>query len=167
MRITKTHYYFWNTIYSQWYMSKNKDYLFEENGVKFITAEHYMMYHKALTFSDNEIANKILETLHPRDVKALGRLVKNYDDKLWSKVRFDIVTQGNILKFSQNQDLMDDLIKYQDLIFVEASPVDVIWGIGLHYEDDRVLDEKQWKGQNLLGKAINKVIKILIKDKGW
>lgn len=167
MRITKTHYYFWNTIYSQWYMSKNKDYLFEENGVKFITAEHYMMYNKALTFSDNEIANKILETLHPRDVKALGRLVKNYDDKLWSKVRFDIVTQGNILKFSQNQDLMDDLIKYQDLIFVEASPVDVIWGIGLHYEDDRVLDEKQWKGQNLLGKAINKVIKILIKDKGW
>lgn len=167
MRITKTHYYFWNTIYSQWYMSKNKDYLFEENGVKFITAEHYMMYHKALIFSDNEIANKILETLHPRDVKALGRLVKNYDDKLWSKVRFDIVTQGNILKFSQNQDLMDDLIKYQDLIFVEASPVDVIWGIGLHYEDDRVLDEKQWKGQNLLGKAINKVIKILIKDKGW
>lgn len=167
MRITKTHYYFWNTIYSQWYMSKNKDYLFEENGRGFITAEHYMMYHKALTFSDNEIANKILETLHPRDVKALGRLVKNYDDKLWSKVRFDIVTQGNILKFSQNQDLMDDLIKYQDLIFVEASPVDVIWGIGLHYEDDRVLDEKQWKGQNLLGKAINKVIKILIKDKGW
>ena len=167
MRITKTHYYFWNTIYSQWYMSKNKDYLFEENGVKFITAEHYMMYHKALTFSDNEIANKILETPHPRDVKALGRLVKNYDDKLWSKVRFDIVTQGNILEFSQNQDLMDDLIKYQDLIFVEASPVDVIWGIGLHYEDDRVLDEKQWKGQNLLGKAINKVIKILIKDKGW
>ena len=167
MRITKTHYYFWNTIYSQWYMSKNKDYLFEENGVKFITAEHYMMYHKALTFSDNEIANKILETLHPRDVKALGRLVKNYDDKLWSKVRFDIVSQGNILKFSQNQDLMDDLIKYQDLIFVEASPVDVIWGIGLHYEDDRVLDEKQWKGQNLLGKAVNKVIKILIKDKGW
>lgn len=62
---------------------------------------------------------------------------------------------------------MDDLIKYQDLIFVEASPVDVIWGVGLHYEDDRVLDEKQWKGQNLLGKAINKVIKILIKDKGW
>ena len=121
MRITKTHYYFWNTIYSQWYMSKNKDYLFEENGVKFITAEHYMMYHKALTFSDNEIANKILETLHPRDVKALGRLVKNYDDKSWSKVRFDIVTQGNILKFSQNQDLMDDLIKYQDLIFVEVS----------------------------------------------
>ena len=95
MRITKTHYYFWNTIYSQWYMSKNKDYLFEENGVKFITAEHYMMYHKALTFSDNEIASKILETLHPRDVKALGRLVKNYDDKLWSKVRFDIEGSPN------------------------------------------------------------------------
>lgn len=163
MRITKTHYYFWNTIYSQWYMSKHKDYLFEENGKGFITAEHYMMYHKALTFNDIEIANKILNTVHPGAVKKLGRMVKDYDDKIWSQRRFDIVVQGNLLKFSQNEDLFKDLEKHKDKIFVEASPDDKIWGIGLHYEDDRVLDENLWQGQNLLGKAINKVINILIK----
>ena len=158
MRITKTHYYFWNTIYSQWYMSKHKDYLFEENGVKFITAEHYMMYHKAMIFNDIQIANKILNTVHPGAVKKLGRMVKDYDDKIWSQRRFDIVVQGNLLKFSQNEDLLKDLVKHKNLIFVEASPQDKIWGIGLHYEDDRVLDESEWQGENLLGKAINEVI---------
>lgn len=161
MRITKTHYYFWNTIYSQWYIPKHKDYLFEENGKGFITAEHYMMYHKAFTFNDIEIANKILNTVRPGDVKRLGRMVKNYDDKIWAQRRFDIVVQGNLLKFSQNPDLFKDLEKHKDKIFVEASPDDKIWGIGLHYEDDRVLNENLWQGQNLLGKVINKVIKEL------
>ena len=164
MRITDTHYYFWNTIYSQWYMSQDKDYLFEENGVGFITAEHYMMYHKALVFGDLETADKILKTVHPRDVKRLGRLVKNYDDSVWSEKRFDVVLNGNILKFSQNPELLDDLKNHKNKIFVEASPEDTIWGIGLHYDDDRVLDESSWQGKNLLGKAINRVIDILIKD---
>lgn len=165
MRITDTHYYFWNTIYSQWYMSQDKDYLFEENGVGFITAEHYMMYHKALVFGDLETADKILKTVHPRDVKRLGRLVKNYDDLVWSEKRFDVVLNGNILKFSQNPELIDDLKKYKNKIFVEASPYDTIWGIGLHYDDDRILNESLWCGQNLLGKVINRVIDILIKGK--
>lgn len=164
MRITDTHYYFWNTIYSQWYMSQDKDYLFEENGVGFITAEHYMMYYKALIFGDLETAGKILKTVHPRDVKRLGRLVKNYDDSVWNEKRFDVVVNGNILKFSQNPELLEDSKKCKDKIFVEASPEDTIWGIGLHYDDDRVLDETFWQGQNLLGKAINRVIDILLKD---
>lgn len=164
MRVTDTHYYFWNTIYSQWYMSQDKDYLFEENGVGFITAEHYMMYYKALVFGDSETAGKILKTVHPRDVKRLGRLVKNYDDSVWNEKRFDVVVNGNILKFSQNPELLEDLKKYKNKIFVEASPEDKIWGISLHYEDDRVLDDSLWQGQNLLGNAINRVIDILLKD---
>lgn len=164
MRITDTHYYFWNTIYSQWYMSQDKDYLFEENGVGFITAEHYMMYYKALIFGDLETAGKILKTIHPRDVKRLGRQVANYDDSVWNAKRFDVVVNGNILKFSQNPELLEDLRKYKNKIFVEASPEDKIWGIGLHYEDDRVLDDSLWQGQNLLGNAINRVIDILLKD---
>lgn len=167
MRITDTHYYFWNTIYSQWYISNDKDYLFEENGIGFITAEHYMMYYKAIVFCDFETADKILKTIHPKDVKRLGRLVKNYDDSIWNEKRFDIVVSGNILKFSQNPKLLKDLKKYTDKIFVEASPDDKIWGIGLHYDDDRVLDEELWQGQNLLGKVINKVIDILLKEELW
>jgi len=39
-------------------------------------------------------------------------------------------------------------------IFVEASPYDKIWGVGLSPDDDRVLDINKWNGQNLLGKCI-------------
>ena len=80
MRITDTHYYFWNTIYSQWYKSNRKTYLFEEDGIKFYSAEHYMMYHKCLTFNDEVAAKTVLQKTSPRDVKAIGREIKNYDD---------------------------------------------------------------------------------------
>ena len=109
MRITDTHYYFWNTIYSQWFMSTDKDYLFEENGIGFITAEHYMMYYKALVFGDLETAGKILKTVHPRDVKRLGRLVKNYDDSVWNEKRFDVVVNGNILNEGDSVAIIKDL----------------------------------------------------------
>ena len=44
-----------------------------------------------------------------------------------------------------------------DKTIVEASPFDKIWGIGLHWSDDRVLDEKKWEGMNLLGKCLMQV----------
>ena len=34
---------------------------------------------------------------------------------------------------------------------------DTIWGIGLYANDPCVLDEKQWRGQNLLGKVLMRV----------
>ena len=39
----------------------------------------------------------------------------------------------------------------------EANPKDTRWGIGLSAEDDRVLDESQWQGENLLGKVLMQV----------
>lgn len=168
MRITDKYYFFWNTIYSQWYMHPEKLYLFteiNENGEKinFITAEHYMMYHKSLTFNDMDSAKLILKTVHPGAVKKIGREIKNYNDDIWSAKRFDIVVNGNLLKFSQNRNLLRDLYQYKHLEFVEASPYDKIWGIGLHFDDDRVLDKSLWQGMNLLGQAINKVASMLLK----
>ena len=39
----------------------------------------------------------------------------------------------------------------------EVNPTDTRWGIGLSAEDDRVLDESQWQGENLLGKVLMQV----------
>ena len=49
------------------------------------------------------------------------------------------------------------LLKTGDIILAEASPYDKIYGIGLKPNDPRVQDPTQWKGQNLLGKALMKV----------
>jgi len=160
-RQTDSHFYFWNTIYSQWYTSKNQ---FEEDGLIYPNAEKYMMVQKAIFFNDDKIYQEMLKTNNPKEVKALGRKVKNFDEEKWNSAKEDIVTRGNYLKFTQNDNLLETLLEHKDLILVEASPVDKIWGIGLHFSDDKVLDESKWRGKNLLGKCIMKARELILKE---
>ena len=44
-----------------------------------------------------------------------------------------------------------------DRIFVEASPLDNIWGIGLEENAEGIEDPSYWLGLNLLGQALNLV----------
>lgn len=166
-RITKDYFLFWNTPCSQWFIHPNKKYLFkDENGIEFYSAEHYMMYHKALIFNDIEIANMILKDPSPRNVKRYGRMVKGYVDEIWNEKRYEIVLKGNLLKFSQNIDIFTFINQYNHLEFVEASPEDKIWGIGLHFDNDDCLDKTKWNGLNLLGKVINETLNRLNTKKG-
>lgn len=120
-------------------------------------AEMYMMARKARLFNDKETYTKIRNTKSPKEQKQLGREVKRFDFDIWNKHCQDIVYEGNLAKFSQNEWLKQKLLDTGDAILVEASPVDKIWGIGLAPDDPRALDEDQWQGQNLLGKALMRV----------
>jgi ribA/ribD-fused uncharacterized protein len=42
-------------------------------------------------------------------------------------------------------------------IIVEGSPKDRIWGVGIKWDDPRILDPKNWDGLNLLGVALGEV----------
>lgn len=59
-----------------------------------------MMHHKALLFGDAEVAAAILETPSPRDVKALGRAVRGFEQSVWERERARIVVEANWCKFS-------------------------------------------------------------------
>jgi hypothetical protein len=159
MRVTDKYIFFWDSIYSNWYGCE-----FSSAGRKFNCSEQNFMYHKALTFGDVETAEKMMKESHPRVQKKLGKLVKNYDDTTWAEVRYDIMKEAVYLKFSQNKELLSELLKTGDKIFVEASPYDTIWGIGMGEDDDLILDEKNWKGLNLLGKALCEVRAQFIKE---
>lgn len=150
---------FWGGECSQWYPCK-----FYDPTIKlyFNCSEQYMMYHKAFLFGDDESVIKIMESNNPRDQKALGRLVKNFDVATWNGVCRDIVYRGNLLKFSQNRNLFVFLMDHKDKYFVEASPFDTIWGIGLGENDPDALDRNKWNGTNWLGDAINKVRDTLV-----
>lgn len=70
----------------------------------------------------------------------------------------------NILvdKFSQNHSLYKILKSTDTKMIVESSPVDFIWGIGMHVTQyPNICDQTQWKGQNLLGKCLMKVRDII------
>jgi ribA/ribD-fused uncharacterized protein len=134
---------------SQWWHAP-----FEAEGQTFATAEHWMMWRKALLFNDFVAAGKILAASHPNDAKTFGREVEGFDNATWDSARFQIVVAGNVAKFGQHQRLKHFLLGTGERVLVEASPVDRIWGIGLAADDRRALDPAQWHGLNLLGFAL-------------
>ncbi|WP_052851871.1 NADAR family protein [Streptomyces avicenniae] len=135
---------------------------FSEDGHVFRTAEHYMMAHKAWLFGDEEIAERVLEAGHPRDVKRLGRQVRGFDEAVWTERRSAIVTRGNLLKFGGSPALRDYLVGTRDRVLVEASPLDRIWGIGLGAGNADAMHPSRWRGLNLLGFALMDVRDTLI-----
>lgn len=134
---------------SQWWPAP-----FDVDGRSFATAEHYMMWRKATLFGDTEIADQVLRAPHPKEAKALGRQVRNFDQSRWDEHRYEVVLSGSLSKFGRHPDLRDFLLATGDQVLVEASPADSIWGIGLPQDDPRAKDPAQWPGLNLLGFAL-------------
>ncbi|GGK38825.1 NADAR family protein [Nocardia camponoti] len=134
---------------SQWWPAR-----FQLDGVEFATAEHYMMWRKALLFNDEQTAAEVVAAGHPSVAKKLGRKIANFDEDRWVAARFDIVAEGNAAKFGQDPALADYLRKTGERVLVEASPVDRIWGNGLAADDPRTESPSQWLGLNLLGFAL-------------
>ena len=152
MKVTDDFVLFWDGPFSQWYTS-----VFTIADKTYNCAEQYMMYSKAILFDDDYAAKQILNTDDPRRQKQLGRLVKNFDKKIWTKHAYGIVLMGNLGKFRDNAVLTKTLLDTGDRIIAEASPYDNIWGIGLSEDDPRCLDQQQWQGHNLLGKVLMEI----------
>jgi ribA/ribD-fused uncharacterized protein len=134
---------------SQWFPRA-----FEIDGIRYATAEHFMMAAKAKLFSDAVAHAEILRAKSPAEAKAAGRAVKNYDDAKWERARFDAVVRGNVAKFGQHDDLRKFLLSTGDRVLVEASPRDTIWGIGMGASNPAANDPSKWRGRNLLGFAL-------------
>jgi len=125
---------------------------FDYKGYKVTSSEQAFMLEKALMF-DNSMVKPILATTDPRAIKKLGRKVKNFDEKKWNKVRYDIMVDILCAKFSV-EPLKSQLLSTGDELMVEASPNDKVWGAGLVIGDPRLNCPNYYPGQNLLGKAL-------------
>lgn len=139
-----------NACFSQWWQLSP----FMADNVTYATAEHYMMAQKALLFNDKTIFEQIIQSKHPKQAKELGRKVANFDEKVWNEHRFEIVINGNLAKFSQDERLKAFLLSTGNRVLVEASPVDKIWGVGLAKDDEKIANPLNWNGLNLLGFAL-------------
>ena len=134
---------------SQWFPRA-----FFVEGVRYATAEHYMMAEKARLFGDAAALALVLESSTPAAAKGAGRAVQGYDDAAWGAARADAVVRGNVAKFSQHADLHAFLAGTGDHVLVEASPRDRIWGIGMGRSNPDAGDPARWRGRNLLGFAL-------------
>lgn len=148
-KVEKYH-FFWKSKLSNWTTS-----YFTVNNIKYCCGEQYMMHSKAILFKDFEIASKILLETNPRIIKGLGRLVKNFNNKIWNDKKYEIVKYGLQKRFEQDSEFHNELLKYKSKILVEASPYDRIWGIG--YSKEHALDNIANWGENLLGKILTEI----------
>jgi ribA/ribD-fused uncharacterized protein len=137
---------------SQWYPAS-----FFLDGQRYATTEHWMMAEKARLFEDHEARERILAAATPAEAKELGRAVRGFENEAWTRARHDVVFRGNLAKFGQNPELWRFLLDTVGQVLVEASPEDLIWGIGLAQDDPGAADPTRWRGLNLLGFALMEV----------
>lgn len=143
---------------SQWWSSS-----FTLNGYNFVNAEQAMMHGKALLFNDKEIAEKILSESDPKQIKALGKQVKGFNDAIWYQNHYKLILEINSAKFSQDAALRAWLLNHpNNTVFVEASPYDGLWGIKQKNDGQLNLTNiAHWQGFNKLGFAITEVLQNL------
>ncbi|ASP32428.1 NADAR family protein [Labrenzia sp. VG12] len=146
-------------VFSQFYEAE-----FTVNGTTYRWAEQFMMAGKARLFDDTDILEQILKAETPKDCKALGRKVSPFSEEEWAKLRFDLVTCGNVAKFGQTEELRAILEATGDDVLVEAAPRDRVWGIGMGASNPDVNDPTKWRGANLLGFALMRTRAILRGD---
>ena len=151
-KVNEEYEFFWSGPFSQWYGSR-----FVIDGIPFVTAEQWMMFGKAKLFGDDDIAAKILLTTNPKEQKAIGRQVKNFNAKIWDDYAKTIVYEGNYAKFTQNPKLLVILMDTKYKILVEASPYDKIWGIGMGEEQAKITPANKWLGTNWLGEVLTQL----------
>lgn len=159
MKVTSKHVFFYVEWPSNFWHTQFSWEAFGEKHSFFCT-EQAFMWAKAMLFNDKKAAAEILKPLSagntPMLCKKLGRLVKRYDDKQWALARYGFMLQANLCKYRQDLKLQEKLMDhaFDSKTFVEASPIDKIWGIGLPESAACIDDESCWKGTNLLGKVI-------------
>jgi hypothetical protein len=136
-------------VLSQWWPCR-----FAVDGVEYASAEHWMMAEKARLFGDDDALAAILAAPTPAEAKALGRVVRGFDDARWEAAGFEIVVNGSVHKFGQDPALRKYLLATEGRVLVEASPRDPVWGIGLGAANEAATDPRRWRGLNLLGFAL-------------
>ena len=136
-------------VFSQWF-----GVAFEHDGVRYPTAEHFMMAEKARLFGDDEHLGMILEAGSPGQAKRFGRSVRGFSAEVWDAECVDIVRRGSVAKFGSSNELRDYLVGTGKRVLVEASPRDRIWGVGMGRDNPSIERPSAWRGRNLLGFAL-------------
>jgi conserved hypothetical protein, ribA/ribD-fused len=176
MRVTPTQVLFWGGPPSQWYKSNFEGYLpvvvTKDDGrrsirkgeqlYKFSSAEKYMMMSKASIFDDQGTLFLMERENDVKKIKALGREVKRFDQAVWDSTNIAAVTIGNYYKMVQNDGLWAFITEMGDREYVEGSPHDAVWGVKLAWDDPKIEDKANWKGENRLGTCLNNVWDMII-----
>ena len=141
---------------SNWYRAE-----FDLDGIHFTSTEQYIMYRKCTLLGDQASAKAVLATDDPEKQQAIGQKAQGYIGNLWAGSRQMIAAKGLMAKFSQNDDLKQQLLSTGDSWLVECAGSDKVWACGIRLKDDSRRDIANWTGTNILGFALMQVREML------
>ena len=132
------------------------------NNIKFKNSEQYYVFYKCFIFDkeNDKLLNAILNENMGKNIKKLGKDIKNFDEKVWNEHCYNVMKNGLIYKFSQNEKLKKKLLNTKNKIIYESSFFDKKWGIGFSVENAKNTN-KELFGENLLGKCLMEVRELL------
>lgn len=113
------------------------------DGLVWPTSEHYFQAQK---FDDVTYREKIRKAKTPMIAAQLGRDRKMKLRRDWESVKVDIMFKAVAAKFSQYQELKNQLLETGDARLVEHTDNDSYWG-----------DGGNGQGRNMLGQLLMKV----------
>lgn len=126
-------------------------------GTSYASMEQYLADKRATLADRQDLRDRALASDDPRDAKkVLNLLHGDSSDEEWANQRRDILFDGLLAKFEQNEDLRKYLLSSERRTLGEASR-NKTWGIGLTLTDKGRLDTRNWNGENLLGTTLMEV----------
>ena len=96
----------------------------------------------------------------PRLHEKYGREVRNFDIAVWEHERENNVLVGSYAQLAQTPVVRSHPLDTGDRIFAEASPCDLLWGIGYRADDPSARHRPLRHGLNLLVKTLETVIRL-------
>ena len=119
---------FWQppSFFSQWSPSS-----FVVGDVSYSCAEQFMMLGFLRTIARWSSSCHRLTPAHTN----VDRVVLNFDTAVWDREKQDAVFSGSYAKFTQNPAMKLHRLSTGKTRLAEASPLDLVWGIGLRADD--------------------------------
>lgn len=116
----------------------------------------FIAYKLALYFSDYDILSTIIKENNPFYAGSLILDINNFNLEEYISIIPNILNEGNMLKFTQNNKLLAKIINNTSQLFAYANPFDFILGTGLDIEQSKETSNLEWPGTNLLGLSLVK-----------
>lgn len=125
--------------------------------ITYSSIEQYLADKRATLAGKQDLRDKALASDDPHEAKKiLNALHGDPSDEEWATQRRDVLFDGLLAKFQQNDKLKEYLLSSGQRTLGEASR-NKTWGTGLTLSDNGRLDPRNWTGENLLGTNLMEV----------
>jgi ribA/ribD-fused uncharacterized protein len=130
---------------------------FEHKGKTFTSFHQYLEYRKAELFGDVSSQQEIMKRNCRGKWTKGGKNIRGFRPETWYQCRDTLSYEGHRARIMQNAALQKALLDTGDKEIGDASGDNTTYQVGLKASDPRILDTRNWIGENRNGKYLMKV----------